>query len=62
MRKETIFKECINPICNQKIPKEYNWCSLECKEKFLLDNYSIGNISVLFKKSICRRSYPNHMS
>ena len=44
-------KECINIECSNKVEGGSTWCSMECKMKFLLANYSMNTAVRAFQKN-----------
>ena len=45
--------KCLNEKCNNEVDDKKNvlWCSLTCKEAFLVDKYSEGQCSRSFAES-----------
>jgi uncharacterized protein with GYD domain len=43
-------KECLNKKCTRNIDDDCNWCSMECKKQFLLDNYAENQAILWFKE------------
>ena len=43
--------ECLNENCSNKVSDGNKWCSMDCKRKFLLDNYSDGQTMVWFEEA-----------